>query len=52
MSGKKRVHNISRGRISDTKYYNYIVTCLNYLISIEKNICVAMQSDNVAYNVK
>ena len=48
MSGKKSIHDISRGRISDTKHYNYVVTWLNYLISIEKNICVPMQSDNVA----
>ena len=35
---EKRVHDISRRKDfkKDTKYYNYIVTCLNYLISIEK----------------
>ena len=45
---QKRVQDISKGKISGTKYLNYIVTCLNYLISIEKNICVVMQSGNVA----
>ena len=46
MNGKKRVQDISKGKISDTKYYDYIVTCLNYIILMEK-IFVVMQSGNV-----
>ena len=48
MSGKKEYTIFQEeGFQTLLVYYNYIVTCLNYLISIEKNICVAMQSDNV-----